>query len=1505
MDPPKKSSLPQEYQKLLELTQEKYRFHVHLLQELKGGKTGALLFLASINQAEDSRLEHYILKLDTIHKHASTDESSRHHLVQSNSPVNFSQQHLAQLIYQARKYEHLAAFYSIAGGSLLQFRPLAHYNRQNQLETIFRSASACLLGDWNVDLTFNQAVHPCKVLETWLGYRLKADGRIAGFLENVLRIEPDISGFLIDNQVYPNPLSYSRKRDLWEGIRPIDVITGRQHGDLNIGNILVKFEDDGMELAGFYLIDFALYKEDMPLLFDQRYLEMSYLLRELERTSLDKWVSLISQYAFEDTPGPSTVPVELSGACAVINAGRDEFSRWLESKYSSLWDDIWGQFWLAGAAAGLNFCNKSALSNVERLAGLVYAAAHMKRFCQQFGVPLPADVRPLYDDEFTPGLHFQEVQAASEKVPLPVGMVTFLFTDITGSTKLWENYPRDMPAALEKHNAVIKQVSEVNHGYIFKGTGDGFCIVFQHAAEAVAAAVESQQRLQTLSWQKTGPLQVRMAVYSGGAEYISGDYFGPIINRVARLLEAGHGGQILISESTKESLDNQDISEYQCADLGEHWLKDVPQPEHIYQVSAHGLPKEFPPLLSVIHKPGQLPQSGTTFIGRQEEIFELSQLVHEHRLVTLCGPGGIGKTRLALVVADTLAEIFRDGAYFVQLLAVDSPTGIVPSIAEVLGITFLEGRTPQAQLVEYLQSRQVLLVLDNMEQLLVAGKVEETLKLVESMLNSAPELNLILTSRELLRLPDEFPFIVRGLSIGDHEMDAGLVDDCAVELFHQRASEVLPSFNLSEENNLHLVQEFCLMVEGMPLAIELAAAQLRLLPLAEICSEIKANLEVLDTGLRGESSRHSSIQAVFENSWGSLDDRVQSTFSRLSVFRGGFTLSAASKVAGASIHELTKLTDKSFISRDIYGRFTLHALMHMFAAEKLSGDPDIKDQTQERHFVYYMDQLAGAVNQWRDSRQEAYFDDVKREVDNLKAAWNWVIASGDWVGAANYSENLWHFFKVMGRLPEIMEMLSEALSAGLVAQPPAIPIILARWERHVGQAHLSLSHLTQADRHFRMALSYLGWSIPTNRPGLLVGLISQLSLQMVHRAFPKFFIGRLEKYKESIEEAYIAYENIVTRSAIESDTLLSSYSGMRSLNLAESGRIPPLMARAYTSAGFMFGLIPSFILADSYFNKAEKIIQQEYSPETQWWFSMLSGYYSFGKGEFHQAEQSTELAAKVAGELGKHWEKDNSLILLLGIALFRGEWQRSLMYKERLADSACKRGDAGCEAAALYWEATVNLSRGEMDGVLDLLEESAAAPGEVMMIFDWLIVRSSLARTYVIEGDIESALIEVKELDKLLSSISRPSGSAYIHGYAGTVKAFLDLLEHEQDEHKRRDLQAPTKRALEKFKSFSRIFPIGLSNLWLYQGKYEMLFGARKKALRAWQKSLDSSKDLDLEYHQGLAHYEIGCHLMDGELTDNGWDAESHLRHAERIFTDFQALYDLQLAQQALGLLSS
>jgi len=392
-------SLPPEYQTVIRLAQERHSIQITPLQALAGGWSGAMVYLVSVLSASPQRIEHLVLKLDRKGEHATADETQRHAAAARLAPPEFAAQHLARLAFERVEAEGaLAIFYAVAGQSLHRYRTLAAYERQDQIETIFAATYENVLSGWNAARTFKQAVPPTALLEQWLAFRLKPGNHIEKFMQGVLNFSPDLSGFLIQGGIFPNPLAYARHPEWWGAARPMDAAFGLQHGDLNTGNILVKFAPDEQTLAGYYLIDFALFREQMPLLLDLRYLEMSYLVLRQAHSAPARLIDLIVRLGEADRLEPQRLPVDVAGVGALIGSARQVFDRWVEANHPSLHDDLWGQYWLAGVAAGLAYCHKPALGPAERLTGLVYAAANMKRYAELFHVPTPGEGRQLYTD---------------------------------------------------------------------------------------------------------------------------------------------------------------------------------------------------------------------------------------------------------------------------------------------------------------------------------------------------------------------------------------------------------------------------------------------------------------------------------------------------------------------------------------------------------------------------------------------------------------------------------------------------------------------------------------------------------------------------------------------------------------------------------------------------------------------------------------------------------------------------------------------------------------------------------------------------------------------------------------------------------------------------------------------------------------------------------------------------------------------------------------------------
>jgi predicted ATPase len=391
-------ALPPEYRQAIRLSEERYGLAIKPLQELAGGWSGAVIYLVSVSSRDSGHTEHLILKLDRKRPLSTADEISRHETVQSKSPSEFVRQHIPEMVYERVETESaLAIYYAIAGHSLRNFRTLSSYKQQNQLETLFRSMNDCLLNEWNAELSFELVDHPQELLRRWLGFRLQTGQKIEQFIRDECLVSPDNDGFIIQNRIFPNPLRYARERGPWGQVRPGDAIVGLQHSDLNTNNILASFSGQG-ELEGYYLIDFALFKEKMPLLYDQRYLEMSFLVNAIIRGSFASVVDLMLQLGERGVLEFQQAPVEMAGVNGAITAGRIAFGDWVKENHPTLSDDLWGQYWLAGTAAGLSYCHKAGQAAEQRLAGLIYAAANLKQYLRLFGLAMPAAASRLYEE---------------------------------------------------------------------------------------------------------------------------------------------------------------------------------------------------------------------------------------------------------------------------------------------------------------------------------------------------------------------------------------------------------------------------------------------------------------------------------------------------------------------------------------------------------------------------------------------------------------------------------------------------------------------------------------------------------------------------------------------------------------------------------------------------------------------------------------------------------------------------------------------------------------------------------------------------------------------------------------------------------------------------------------------------------------------------------------------------------------------------------------------------
>jgi predicted ATPase len=560
----------------------------------------------------------------------------------------------------------------------------------------------------------------------------------------------------------------------------------------------------------------------------------------------------------------------------------------------------------------------------------------------------------------------------------PSGVVTFLFTDVEGSTRRWENDADAMRAAMAAHDNVLRGAIEAHGGWLFKHTGDGVCAAFASPTGAVDAAVDAQRSLE---------LPVRMGIATGEAELREGDYFGAVLNRAARVMAAGHGGQILLAESTAGLLSGVDL-----VDLGPRRLRDLPTLVQVFQVQAEGLRTDFPSLRALDAGPGNLRPAPTSFIGRESELDEVQAAVKAHRLVTLTGVGGVGKTRLALEVAARLVDEFPDGVWFFELAAVTDPAAVPDAVAAVLGITQQPGKTVSESVASALEGRLRLLVFDNCEHVRDAAA-----DLIEAILAQSATVTMLATSREGLGVADEQLWLVPSLDVG-----AG-TDSAAVSLFVERARSVAQRFSVAQPSEAVTVLEICRRLDGIPLAIELAASRMASMTASDVRDRLDHRFRLL-VGSRRGLARHQTLRHAVAWSYDLLDDAEKVLLDRCSVFASGFDLESACAVAGfddpddyAILDLLDALVRKSLLLADRssgHARFSMLETIRQFAEEQLVAG-GAATEVRNAHSRYFAAREADIMALWDSPRQREAYDWFTIELANLRTAFRWAADQGD------------------------------------------------------------------------------------------------------------------------------------------------------------------------------------------------------------------------------------------------------------------------------------------------------------------------------------------------------------------------------------------------------------------------------------------------------------------------------------------------------------------------------
>ncbi|MFN0070606.1 MAG: ATP-binding protein [Chloroflexota bacterium] len=713
---------------------------------------------------------------------------------------------------------------------------------------------------------------------------------------------------------------------------------------------------------------------------------------------------------------------------------------------------------------------------------------------------------------------------------LPSGTVTFFFTDIEGSSRRWDEFGAAMDTAIAQHDHQLADIVVRHGGAVFKTVGDAVCAVFERPLDAALAAIDAQRVFQQDSWDAVGGIRVRIALHTGLAYARGRDYLGPVVNRVARIVAAAHGQQTIVSQGTADLIVDELPAGTTLLDLGEHRLKDLARPERIYQLTAPGLRSQFPTLRSLDWHPNNLPSQRTSLVGREREIALARDLLVERgvRLVTLTGPGGVGKTHLALQLGAELLHEFSDGAFWVPLATISDPAMVFPAIAGVLGVREAVGVSSFDSVVNALRDKHLLLILDNSEQVVSVATD------VAALMAACVHVHVLVTSRALLRLYGEYDVPVNPLAVPPARRAPSLEELMqydAVNLFADRARAVRPEFHVTE-GNADAVSELCRRLDGLPLAIELAAAQVRLLTPQATLARIDRSqgssqqLRVIGQGPRDVPARHQSLIANIAWSYDLLDEAERVLFRRLAVFVGSCGFDAIERVCAGDtaldpLDILAALVDKSLVRVDGSSgepRYRMLETIRVFALQKLAESREL-EHIRNAHRDYFLSVGDYAEQHWWGPSQAELLVQLEREQDNLRAALRWCLDQNQIEVGLHLASSVWRFWEARGRLREGREWIERLLA---LAESGVSDSVRAR-----ALSGLGILAFRQGD--YTVAQSSQEQSLNVRRA---LGTVSGIAMSLSHLGDIARQLGDLDRARTQYQESLDLRRSIGYRTGV-------------------------------------------------------------------------------------------------------------------------------------------------------------------------------------------------------------------------------------------------------------------------------------------------------------------------------------------------------------------------------------
>jgi predicted ATPase/class 3 adenylate cyclase len=791
-------------------------------------------------------------------------------------------------------------------------------------------------------------------------------------------------------------------------------------------------------------------------------------------------------------------------------------------------------------------------------------------------------------------------------VNLPSGTVTFLFTDIEGSTRLMQEVGERYVEAQVAHHEILRAAFTRSGGRELRTEGDSFFCVFESALDACDAAAEVQKEFVKHTWPEGVVLRVRVGLHTGEAPLIGNEYIGLDVHHAARVAGAAHGGQVLLSETTRALVESSLPEGLSLRDLGTHRLKDLARPERLYQLVIAGVPDRFPALRTLDSTPNNLPTQLTSFVGREADVAEAGRLLRSTRLLTLTGPGGIGKTRLSLQLAADLVQSFPDGVYFVPLSAVRDPDLIPSVLAQVLAVQVTGNRFPVDAVAEFLRDKKLLLVMDNFEQLLPEGA-----PVVSALLNAGTGLKLVVSSRAALRVYGEQELPVQPLHMPDvHALPslALLSQYEAVKLFIERAMSVKPEFKVTNEN-APAIAGICERVDGLPLAIELAAARVKLFSPQALLTRLETSLNVLGTGARDRPGRQQTLAGAIAWSYDMLDEPAQTLFRRFSVFARGGSLTQAEAVCRATadlgidvLSGLDELAEQSLLRRlpDFdEPRLLMLQVIREYAGDRLQESGEVQ-ATRDRHAAAFEALAEAAAPRLFGPERKQWLDRLELDHDNFRAAFDWTVSQGDSQRALALAAAFWRFWQMRGHLRE-----GRARIETILAMPAADPRAdvraraleaaggVAYWQGDMAAAQVYYDECLELVRprgdKARIASALYNASFPrivfrSDIPGG-IGLVEE-ALPLFREAHDDagvarclwalgnalYFMGRLREAAPALDEAIPLFQKLDDRFSLGWALHTRSLVAMREADLVTGRRLIREALTIFTEAGDLSGM---------------------------------------------------------------------------------------------------------------------------------------------------------------------------------------------------------------------------------------------------------------------------------------------------------------------------------------------